>query len=137
MFVRPFQLSDYAATTQLLRDKLVGDVYDETMDAFAKQLSWDSELVLIAENEQEIVGVIIGTIDNNKAYYYRVTVRDTADESVAESLITTLHQKFTVRKVSKVFVGMDDHNAAVLPLYERLGFSEFSHTLAKLSIVTG
>lgn len=30
-------------------------------------MSWDSELVLVASMNDEIVGMIIGTIDNNKA----------------------------------------------------------------------
>ncbi len=70
--VRSFQLSDSVAVTELFRNVMSDDCYDETMAAFARQLSWDSELILVAEEEQKIVGVIVGTIDKQQAYYYRI-----------------------------------------------------------------
>lgn len=48
MHVRSFQLSDYRPVTQLLESVLTEECYEQTMEAFGRQLSWDSELVLVA-----------------------------------------------------------------------------------------
>ena len=74
MNVRSFQLSDYRPVTELLETVLSEECYELTMEAFGRQLSWDSELVLVASVGDEIAGIIIGTIDNNKGYYYRIAV---------------------------------------------------------------
>ncbi len=105
MKVRSFQLSDYITVTHLLEKVLSEACYDDTMEAFARQLSWDSELVLIAEKEQSIVGVIIGTIDNNQGYFYRVAVHaDHQRQGIGKKLIETMKQRFVHRNVSKIFV---------------------------------
>jgi predicted N-acetyltransferase YhbS len=69
MLVRSFHLSDYVAVTELFKHVLTEDCYEETMEALTRQLSWDSELVLVAIKNEQIVGVIIGTIDNYNGYY--------------------------------------------------------------------
>jgi ribosomal protein S18 acetylase RimI-like enzyme len=140
MYVRSFQLSDYAAVTALLQDSLCDECYDETMEAFARQLSWDSELIIVAEKNREIAGIVIGTIDNNRAYYYRIAVHPAhRRQGIGRSMIQSLKFRFQQRKVSKILVTVDNHNEPVLPLYESLGYSsnDFSHSIQKLSIVNG
>ena len=48
MKIRSFQLSDYRQVAELLEEVLSEECCEETMGAFARQLSWDSELVLVA-----------------------------------------------------------------------------------------
>ncbi len=138
MNVRSFQLGDYASVTQLLSNVLSDECYTETMEAFAKQLSWDCELVLVAEQEQEIVGIIIGTIDNDEGYYYRVAV-DTAyqRQGYGKRLVQGLQQKFMQRNVKSIKVTADVYNKPMLPLYEALGFhaNDFCSKFQKLRIV--
>ena len=74
MDVRSFQLADYQPVTELLETVLSEECYEQTMEAFARQLSWDSELVLVAAVGDEIAGIMIGTIDNGRGYYYRIAV---------------------------------------------------------------
>jgi len=140
MYVRSFQLSDYGAVTELLETVLSDDCYELTMGAFARQLSWDSDLVLVAVKQGEIVGMIIGTIDNNKGYYYRVAVkREYQRQGIGKLLIQSLKQRFEQRHVTKIMITADEHNEKVLPLYEKLGYvaSDFFRSFQKLSIVAG
>ncbi|GFN31126.1 GNAT family N-acetyltransferase [Paenibacillus xylaniclasticus] len=140
MYVRSFQLSDYGAVTELLETVLSDDCYELTMSAFARQLSWDSDLVLVAVKQGEIVGMIIGTIDNNKAYYYRVAVKQEYQrQGIGQALIRSLRQRFEQRHVTKIMITADEHNEKVLPLYEKLGYvaSDFFRSFQKLSIVAG
>lgn len=140
MNVRSFQLSDYRPLTELLEEVLTTECYEQTMEAFARQLSWDSDLVLVAVKESEIVGMIIGTIDNKKGYYYRIAVSPNHQRSgVGKALVTALRQRFEQRNVTKILITADEHNEPVLPLYESMGFAstDFFRSFQKLSIVTG
>ncbi|MCM3748441.1 GNAT family N-acetyltransferase [Paenibacillus pasadenensis] len=140
MHVRSFQLADYSAVTSLLQSVLSEECYDETKEALSRQLSWDSDLVMIAADGDEVAGIIIGTIDNNRGYYYRVAVHpDFRGRGIAKSLISRLRSRFEQRNVSKILVSADKHNESVLTLYSSLGFapSDFYHSFQKLSIVAG
>ncbi|WP_138755822.1 GNAT family N-acetyltransferase [Paenibacillus sinopodophylli] len=140
MNVRSFQLSDYRPITALLEDVLTEECYEQTMEAFARQLSWDSDLVLVAVENSEIVGMIIGTIDNNKGYYYRIAVsRLHRRKGIGKMLIQSLRQRFEQRNVTKILITADEYNEPVLPLYESLGYAanDFIRSFQKLSIVAG
>ncbi|OBZ10967.1 MULTISPECIES: GNAT family N-acetyltransferase [Bacillales] len=140
MNVRSFQLSDYRSITALLEDVLSEECYEQTMEAFARQLSWDSDLVLVAVENSEIVGMIIGTIDNNKGYYYRIAVSPLHQrKGIGRTLIQALRQRFEQRHVTKILITADEHNEPVLPLYESMGYvaNDFIRSFQKLSIVAG
>lgn len=140
MHVRSFQLADYRSVTSLLETVLSEDCFELTMKAFARQLSWDSELVLVAALEDKIIGMIIGTIDNNRGFYYRVAVHpDHQKQGVGKALTHMLKQRFEQRNVTKIMVTADEHNEAVMPFYESIGYAsaDFYHSFQKLSIVAG
>ncbi|MDF2671011.1 MAG: family acetyltransferase [Paenibacillus sp.] len=141
MYVRPFQLADYAAITSLMASVLSEACTDETLEAFAKQLSLDSDLILVAVVNEEIAGVIIGTIDQkNQGYYYRIAVSAQHQRrGIGKTLIQKLKQRFLQRKVSKILITVDVHNEAILPVYEAVGYgsSDFSTSYRHLRIVSG
>lgn len=138
MKVRSIRLSDYAAVSSLLEEVLSNECYADTVQVLAKQLAWDSELILVAEDlsNQTIAGVIIGTIDeHNKGYYYRIAVaREHQRKGIGKMLIKALKRKFIERKVRKIMITVDAHNKPTLPLYESLGYSNEDFTEAKLKI---
>lgn len=63
MHVRSFQLSDVSPVTDLLQTALSEECFENTIEPFSRQLSWDSDLIVVAEDEEEIVGALIGTIE--------------------------------------------------------------------------
>ncbi|MBD2848367.1 GNAT family N-acetyltransferase [Paenibacillus sp. IB182496] len=140
MQVRSFQLSDYSLVTALLEDVLSPECCAQTMEAFGRQLSWDSDLVLVAQEGDAIVGMIIGTIDHNRGFYYRVAVHsDYQRQGIGKALTQGLRQRFVQRNVSQIFITADEHNEPILPWYESLGFAanDFFRSFQKLSIVAG
>jgi ribosomal protein S18 acetylase RimI-like enzyme len=137
MDVRSFQLADTASVTRLLQEVLTESCYVDTMEAFKRQLSWDTELVLIAEEDEHIVGIIIGTIDNNNGYYYRIAVAEQYQrKGIGRAMIEAMKQRFLQRKVNKILVTVDVHNENMLPLYESVGYrsTDFSRAAHRLSI---
>jgi ribosomal protein S18 acetylase RimI-like enzyme len=134
-------LSDYASITSLFSEVLSEACYEETMEAFAKQLSLDPDLVLVSIVGDEIAGIIIGTIDQrNQGYYYRIAVATAYQRrGIGKALINGLKQKFIQRKVSKILVTVDVHNEPILPVYEAVGYTDnnFSRSFRHLRIVSG
>lgn len=141
MKVRSFQLSDYVAISHLLESVLSDEQYVDTMAAFARQLSWDSDLVLVAEaSDEEIAGVMIGTIDQNKGYYYRMAVHaEYQGQGIGQALIQATKQRFEQRGVKRFLVPLDDYNESLLPFLKKAGFQaeDFFHSFKKLSIIAG
>ncbi|WP_213527518.1 GNAT family N-acetyltransferase [Paenibacillus sp. J31TS4] len=140
MIVRSFHLSDYFSVNRLLEDVLSEECYTETMKAFSRQLSLDSQLVLVATEQDAVVGIIIGTIDDNKGYYYRVAVHsDHRRKGIGKALIQRLKERFITRKVSRILVTVDAHNEPVLPLYQAVGYDmgDFAKPDKPLGIVNG
>ncbi|TCZ77702.1 GNAT family N-acetyltransferase [Paenibacillus albiflavus] len=138
MCIRSFKLSDYGPATALLQRVLSEDCYDATIQAFARQLSWDTDLILIAEQDDEMVGIIIGTIDNAKGYVYRVAVtKEHRGLGIGERLTEALKQRFNIRQVNKIMVNMDSYNEVAIPFFESIGYQEvdFFRFTERLSIV--
>jgi ribosomal protein S18 acetylase RimI-like enzyme len=140
MMVRSFQLSDCSRVTELLKDVLSETCYEDTMEAFANQLSLDSELVLVAAQNNQIVGVVIGTIDDNRGYYYRIAVdRNNQRKGIGKLMIQAMKQRFEKRKVDSIMVSLDTHNEPILSLYESLGYQahDSSNSKQRLKIISG
>lgn len=140
MQIRSFQLSDYRPVAELLQDVLSEECCEETMDAFARQLSWDSDLILVASVEGEVAGVLIGTIDQSKGYVYRIAVgKRYQRQGIGKALVKGMHARFRQRKVMKVLIAEDKHNKLLRPFYEALGVNpaHFKEPARPLAIVAG
>lgn len=138
MLIRPFQLADHYNLIEMLQNMLSDECYRDTVHALTNQLSLDHELVLIAFVNHKIAGVIIGTIENNHGYYYRIAVESKyRDQGIGRALLESLKQKFIKRQVKKVMITLDVHNEVLIPYYETLGYqqSDFSRAPNRLSIV--
>lgn len=123
MNIRSFQLSDANRVTELLQVALSEDCYENTMGPFARQLSWDSDLIMVAEKDGELVGALIGTIDQNQGYIYRIAIHPDARRcGVGKALVKAVEKRFQQRKVTRVWVAGDEHNKAAMPLYEAMGY---------------
>jgi len=138
MHVRSFQLSDVGPVTELLKNALSEECFENTMEPFSRQLSWDSDLIVVAEEQEEIVGALIGTIEKNHGCYFRIAVHpDYRRRGIGRSLVSAMESRFQARKVSGIFIAVDEHNAAALPLYDAMGYDEnqIFKSVRKLSIV--
>lgn len=138
MQIRSFQLSDYRFVAKLLQEVLSEECCEETMGAFARQLSWDSELVLVATIKGEVAGVLIGTIDQHLGYVYRIAVGESyRRQGVGKSLVSAMYGRFKQRKVMKVLIAEDEHNKLLQPFYEALELCPYATPQKPLAIVAG
>jgi ribosomal protein S18 acetylase RimI-like enzyme len=126
MQIRTFRLSDYLDVNRLLAEVLTESCYNETNSALARQLSWDSELVLLAEEDEQVLGIIIGTIDHNNGYYYRLAVdSDHRRKGIGKELIVALEKRFRQREVSNILIALDEHGESQeLSVFDAVGYFE-------------
>lgn len=138
MHVRSFQLSDATRANELLQVALSEECYENTIEPFSRQLSWDSDLIMVAEEDEQIVGALIGTIEHNHGCYYRIAIHpDYRRRGIGKALITAMEGRFQQRKVSRILISGDEHNKAAMPLYEAMGYgaNKILEAFQKLSIV--
>jgi ribosomal protein S18 acetylase RimI-like enzyme len=123
VLIRSFRLGDYAYITRIWEETGLEQTETETLDALAKQLAWDSELVMIAEYEGEVAGVIVGTIDGTRGYFYRLAVNPKLQgKGIGRKLVEALEKRFKERGVTRVFIMVNQDNKKVLPFYSLLGY---------------
>ncbi|BAU29660.1 putative N-acetyltransferase YhbS [Aneurinibacillus soli] len=123
MLIRSFRLGDYAFITRIWEETGLEQTETETLDALARQLAWDSDLVMIAEYEGQVAGVIVGTIDGTRGYFYRLAVDPKLQgHGLGRKLVEALEKRFRQRGVTRVFIMVNQDNKKVLPFYSSLGY---------------
>ncbi|MGG0796657.1 GNAT family N-acetyltransferase [Brevibacillus laterosporus] len=123
MIIRTFRLGDYAAITRIWQETELDRTDTETMDSLAKQLAWDSDLVMVAEEDGEVVGVIVGTIDGTRAYFYRLAVSlSSQGRGIGRKLVEALENRFHQRGVNQILIMVNQANERVLPFYKAMGY---------------
>lgn len=122
MNIRSFRLSDYAAIMDIWKRTKLEQKEMET-DGLAKQIAWDSELVMIAELDERVVGVIVGTIEGNRAYFYRLAVDPNyQSKGIGRELVDALEAKFEKRGATQIQIMVNQNNESVIPFYQSLGY---------------
>ncbi|USG64742.1 GNAT family N-acetyltransferase [Brevibacillus ruminantium] len=123
MLIRPFRLGDYSAITRIWRETGLDEQEAESLNDLAKQLAWDSDLVMVAEQESQVVGVVVGTIDGTRAYFSRLAVLPQAQGSgIGRKLVEAIEKRFKQRGVNRVLIMVNQDNPGVLPFYHALGY---------------
>ncbi|KGT72744.1 GCN5 family acetyltransferase, partial [Bradyrhizobium japonicum] len=123
MLIRSFRLGDYSAITRIWDETGLNHTETESLDALAKQLAWDSDLVMVAEQDGEVVGVVVGTIDGTRAYFYRLAVLpEMQGTGIGRNLVEAIEKRFKQRGVSRVLIMVNQDNPEVLPFYHSLGY---------------
>lgn len=123
MLIRSFRLGDYSAITRIWQDTNLDRSETESLDALATQLAWDSELVMVAEHDGEVVGVVVGTIDGTRAYFYRLAVDPKVQNSgIGRKLVEAIETRFRQRGVNRVLIMVNQDNEQVIPFYHSLGY---------------
>jgi ribosomal protein S18 acetylase RimI-like enzyme len=123
VLIRSFRLGDYIYIKKIWQETGLEQTETESLDALAKQLAWDSELVLIAEDDGKAVGVIVGTIDGSRGYFYRLAVDPQYQgKGFGRKLVEALEKRFIQKGVSRIFIMVNQENTKVLPFYNALGY---------------
>ncbi|QRG68514.1 GNAT family N-acetyltransferase [Brevibacillus choshinensis] len=123
MLIRPFRLGDYSAITSIWRETGLDQSETESLNDLAQQLAWDSDLVMVAEKDGNVVGVVVGTIDGSRAFFYRLAVLPSEQGTgIGRQLVEAIEKRFKQRGVNRVLIMVNQDNPEVLPFYHSLGY---------------
>lgn len=125
MNIRSYKDEDYDNLKQLYLDtNLYGGSFDEFRDGrdtLAKKISQDSEAIIVAEEQGELIGSISIIEDGRVAWLYRfVALKD----NTAEALYEVARETLSKRGHKEVLVYSDPNNDSLTERYTNLlGFN--------------
>ncbi|MCS1352027.1 GNAT family N-acetyltransferase [Mechercharimyces sp. CAU 1602] len=123
MHLRSFQLSDIYAVSTIWDMNAVRREESETLKVMAKQLAHDRDLVLVAEEDNEIVGAIVGTMDGGTGFFYCLAVHPSYQgRGIARILTSELEERFRNKGVRSIWITVDEGTEKLVPFYRHLGF---------------
>ena len=103
MKVRTFAIEDYPVVRKLWEEAGLEIRPGDEPEGIARKLTRDSEFFLVAEEEGEVVGTVMGAWDGRRGWIYHLGVRaDSRRRGVATKLIRELEARMKKAGVVKV-----------------------------------
>jgi len=117
VIIRSFHLGDYKAVAMIFENTLPSSRIKETNFSFSRTFYWDSDLVMVAILNHVIVGVIVGTIQQNIGICYRIAVEASFQQlGIGKSLMSSLVKCFHARKIFDIEMVIDDMNKEIFSI---------------------
>jgi len=123
MLIREFQIEDYNEVVTLWKESgLVLRPGDELNDIKLK-LQRDPDLFLIAEQEHETVGVVMGAWDGRRGWINHLAVKSAHQrKGIANALIDELEKRLTAKGARKVNAQVYQENRISLEFFKARGY---------------
>lgn len=132
MLVRPFVMDDYPVVLTLWRDAGPGLTLrpSDEPEEVAKKLGHDPDLFLIAEEEDQVVGVIMGAWDGRRGWIHHLAVlANNRKQGIGSALLNEVESRLKAKGCLKVNLMVHKENTAAQGLYRRLGYNDMSSIL--------
>lgn len=132
MLVRPFVMDDYPVVLTLWRDAGPGLTLrpSDEPEEVAKKLGRDPDLFLIAEEEGQVVGVIMGAWDGRRGWIHHLAVlANNRKQGIGSALLNEVESRLKAKGCLKVNLMVHKENTAAQGLYRRLGYNDMSSIL--------
>jgi ribosomal protein S18 acetylase RimI-like enzyme len=132
MKIRSFRLSDALLVMELWEKVLPQKT--EALELLTEQLSRDSDLVLVAELDGELVGTIVGTVCDQVALVHRIAVLPShRGQGIGKELLSSLELRCHSRGVKELYYSSDDFNELASPFYRAMGLHSRSLAVQQVS----
>lgn len=127
MRIREFETCDYEKVVELWKNSgLVLRPGDE-LEGIKLKLERDSDLFLIAEEDHEIVGVVMGAWDGRRGWINHLAVKpDHQRRGIGISLIQELEKRLTQKGARKVNAQIYRSNAKSIEFFKSAGYEVHS-----------
>lgn len=118
--IRQFRWSDFDAVVAVWQAAGLEVVSRAELTA---KLARDPELFLVAEHDERVVGVVMGTYDGRRGWILRLAVDPGhRRHGVASGLVTELERRFRHLGCPRVNLLVLPHNAAGLRFWQEMGY---------------
>ncbi len=128
MKIRQMKIDDYEYVSGLWRQSGLEHRPNgrDSRDAIRRQIEAHGELLLVAEDDGDIIGVVIGSHDHRKGYVNRLTTSPgSRRQGVAKALLSRLEDEFHKIGIFVIAANIYEENSASAALAEHLGFKSF------------
>jgi ribosomal protein S18 acetylase RimI-like enzyme len=125
--IRPFEMQDYPAVLRLWQTAGAGVTIrpSDSPEEVAKKCARDGELFLVAEQEGQIIGVIMGAWDGRRGWLHHLAVNTAhRGRGVASSLVRAVEEGLRAKGCLKVNLLVSLANEEARALYRSLGYAE-------------
>lgn len=124
MRIRGFTLDDYDAAAALWRD--ADHMSVPSREEMRRVLGQASELVLVAEDEGRVVGVVVGTDDGRRGWIFRLAVSpERRRQRIGEALVDELEQRLIARGATRIRLLVVGTNEPARRFWEASGYEPF------------
>ncbi len=96
----------------------------ESREGLRKKLERDADLFLVAQQDDRIVGTVLGSYDGRRGWINRLAVApDHRGQGLGSLLVAQVEEGLKARGCGKVNLFIEPTNAQVQGFYERLGYT--------------
>ncbi len=124
MQIRPYQDADERAVIALWNEVLRDDApHNDPATAIRKKLAVERDLFLVAADDGEVVGTVMGGYDGHRGWVYSVAVNPRHQRrGIGAALVRGIEAVLVERGCLKVNLQVRASNAGVIAFYEKLGY---------------
>lgn len=123
--IRSFKLSDHRDVVKIWSRTATKEREAKTLQILIQQLACDRDLVVVAEEENEVVGAIMGMKDGNRGFFYCLAVSpDFQSRGIGRQLVAELQQRFYQKGAKRLLIMVDEGTEKLMDYYRHLGFTQ-------------
>ena len=127
MRIREFQLDDYEKVVELWKESGIILRPGDEFDGVKLKLQRDPDLFLVAENDQRILGVVLGAWDGRRGWINHLAVRSGERRSgIGKALISELERRLVKKGALKVNAQIYKSNNQSLAFFKALNYDVHS-----------
>lgn len=125
MNFRPFNLKDYYCVVNLWKKAGLILSPSDQISGIIKKLKQDPELFFVAEEDAQIIGVVMGSYDGRRGWINHLAVDpDFQGRKIGQQIIQELERLFKTKGCDKVNLLIEPTNENVQLFYEKQGYKK-------------
>jgi ribosomal protein S18 acetylase RimI-like enzyme len=135
--LREFALPDYDAVYALWQNAGdgLGIGRSDTREEIAKKLQRDPDLFLVAENDDKIIGTVIGGYDGRRGLIYHLAVEEACRQrGIGKMLMDEVERRMMAKGCLRAYLLVKRGNDDVIEFYRRLGWEAMDITILAKSL---
>lgn len=119
--IRQFTVTDWPAATDIW--EAAGSVEAPPLTEVVRKLERDPQLFLVAETDERLVGVVMGTYDGRRGWIFRLAVApEQQRQGIGTMLVRELEHRFEELGVRHLRLLVITPDPAARAFWERLGY---------------
>lgn len=128
--IRNYKDDDSSKLEQLLKD--IGIYYEplDKKDIFKKKVEHDPESIILAEDDDKLIGTVFIIYDPWHSCVYHLGVHpDYRNEGIANKLMNEAEKRLKARGIEKVTLFVEEENSKVVDFYKKRGWNICGKTI--------